>query len=169
MADPWAYEREQIESLLRLEAPATSVQRDIGVHLMPDTVAARLLYDVAVAPALWENGINVIGTVRAFDSGSEMRDVVRWLSIAEIIVADVSTGAVDLMYTIGFCHAIGRCPLLLVPRSAELPFDLRRLRHMEYEVTPVGLGSLRQRLTRAVRVFIGASRAAPGPGQTEQG
>jgi hypothetical protein len=159
MAAPSRYEREQIESLLRLEAPPPTVQRGVGLHLMPATVEAMLVYDLAVAPALWENGVNVVGTIRAFDSDSDLRDVARWVSTAEIVVADVSAGATDLMYTLGLCHGLGRCPLLLVRTSGRLPFDLRTLRHLEYEDSPEGLSALREQLTRAVRVFLTGVRA----------
>ena len=153
------YEREQIESLLRLSAPPTSVTRGVGLHLMPATVEAMLVYDLAVAPALWANGVNVIGTLHAFDSDSDLRDVARWIGTAEVILADVSAGAVDLMYTLGLCHGLGRCPLLLVRSPGRVPFDLRTLRHVEYEDSPEGLAALREQLTRAVRVFLTAARA----------
>ena len=153
------YEREQIESLLRLGAPPAEVQRGVGLHLMSSGVDAMLVYDLAVAPALWENGINVVGAIRAFDSDSDLRDVARWIATAEVVLADVSSGATDLMYTLGLCHGLGRCPLLLVRATARLPFDLRTLRHFEYDESPQGLAALREQLTRAVRVFLTASRS----------
>ena len=159
MAGPSPYEREQIESLLRLGAPPTEVQRGVGLHLMPAGVDSMLVYDLAVAPALWENGVNVVGAIRAFDSDSDLRDVARWMTSAEIVLADVSPGAFDLMYTLGLCHGLGRCPLLLVRVPGRLPFNLRALRHFDYEDSPEGLAALREQLTRAVRVFLTAARA----------
>jgi hypothetical protein len=154
-----SYEREHIESLLRLTSPPASLERGIGLYLMPATVESRLVYDLAVAPALWENGVNVVGTLGAFDSDSDLRDVARWIGTAEIVLADVSPGAIDLMYTLGVCHGLGRCPLLLVRSPGRLPFNLRMLRHFNYEDSPEGLAALREQLTRGVRVFLTASRA----------
>ena len=153
------YERMQIDSMLHPRDGA-NVQRGVAVFLAPEGAAAEHVYDAAVGPALRENGLNRVSVVRVFNSDSALVDVSRWLLTAEIVVAELSTATNgDLMYALGLAHGLGRCPLLLVQRNAELPFNLAGLRHVQYTRSQNGLLTLREDLTRAIRVFLAATRA----------
>jgi hypothetical protein len=156
------YERLQIDSLLH-PRDAAKVQPGVAVFLSPKTHSLQHLYDIAVGPALRENGLNRVDVARVFTSDSPLVEVSRWLVTAEIIIAELSTVTNgDLMYTLGLAHGLGRCPLLLVQRDAELPFNLAGLRHVQYTRSTSGLVTLREDLTRAVRVFLAAARANDG-------
>jgi hypothetical protein len=148
----------QIGSML---APlGVAVQPGVAVFLCPDGEMSTDLYECAVGPALRANGLNRVDVVRVFDSDSALVDVSRWLATAELIVAELSIPNTHLMYVLGLSHGLGRCPLLLVDRSNQLPFNLAGLRHIEYARTPPGLVTLRSDLTRAIRVFLAAARAS---------
>ena len=155
-------ERFQIDSMLQPRDGA-KVEAGVALFLCPESPSANHLYDLAVGPALRANDLNRVSVVRVFNSDSALVDVSRWLLTAEIIVAELSTATNgDLMYALGLAHGLGRCPLLLVQRHAELPFNLAGLRHVQYTRTPNGLLTLREDLTRAVRVFLAAARANDG-------
>jgi hypothetical protein len=156
------YERLQIDSLLH-PRDAAKVQPGVAVFLSPKTHSLQHLYDIAVGPALRENGLNRVDVARVFTSDSPLVEVSRWLVTAEIIIAELSAVTNgDLMYTLGLAHGLGRCPLLLVQRDAELPFNLAGLRHVQYTRSTSGLVTLREDLTRAVRVFLASARANDG-------
>ena len=156
------YERLQIDSLLH-PRDAAKVQPGVALFLSPKAHSAQYLYDMAVGPALRENGVNRIDVTRVFSSDSPLVEMSRWLLSAEIIIAELSTVTNgDLMYTLGLAHGLGRCPLLLVQHDAELPFNLAGLRHVQYTRSVSGLLTLREDLTRAVRVFLAAARANDG-------
>ena len=76
-----------------------------------------------------------------------------------MVIVDTTHLNPAVMYVLGLAHGLGRCPILLARESAaELPFDLALMRCIEYDAaTPQGAVRLRDRLTRAVRVFL-ASR-----------
>ena len=154
------YERMQIASMLH--PPGATVRVGTAVFLCPDGDALSQLYEQAVGPALRANHLNRVGVVRVFDSDSALVDVTRWLAEAELIVAELSSPNPDLMYVLGLAHGLGRCPLMLVERSNQLPFNLAGLRHVEYSRGHAGLLMLRSDLTRAVRVFLAAARASGG-------
>ena len=154
------YERMQIGSMLH--PPGGRVRDGVAVFLCPAGDAALELYEQAVAPALRDNGLNRVGVVRVFDSDSALVDVSRWLREAELVVADLSLPNPHLMYVLGLAHGLGRCPLMLADRQAELPFNLAGLRHVQYAHGAAGRMRLRSDLTRAVRVFLAAARASGG-------
>ncbi len=154
------YERMQIGSMLH--PPGATVQAGMAVFLCPEGDASEQLYERAVGPALRANQLNRVDVVRVFDSESALVDVTRALGEAELIVAELSMPNPDLMYVLGLAHGLARCPLMLVDRTNQLPFNLAGLRHVEYSRTPAGLMMLRSDLTRAARVFLAAARASAG-------
>ncbi len=152
------YERLQIESML--SPRGISVREGVALFVSSESHSSQTLYSAAVGPALRASGLNRIEVVRVFDSDSALVDVTRWIATAEVIVADLSELAGDLMYVVGLAHGLGRCPLLLVERTAGLPFNLAGLRHVEYSRGAAGLQNLRDDLTRAIRVFLAAANAS---------
>ena len=155
------YEQMQIASMLH--PPGAPVQPGVAVFLCPEGDASAELYERAVGPALRSNKLIRVDVVRVFDSDSALVDVSRWLAQAEVILADLSAPNPHLMYVLGLAHGLGRCPLMLVERTNQLPFNLAGLRHVEYARSHAGLMTLRSDLTRAVRVFLAAARAADAP------
>lgn len=153
------YERLQIESLLRSERiPRVP---GIGLCLMTEHRTSQRVFDLAVLPAMKKNGLNVVDPVVVFNSSSDLAEAVRWLQEAEVIVADLGILSADLLYILGLAHGLGRCPLLLTQNANELPFNLGALRWLEYRPDLGDLKELREHLTRAIRVFLLASKTRP--------
>ena len=151
------HEREQIEALLK--RPSSGIERGRGLFLMSQDTRAQMVYDLAVEPAIWKNDLNGRATAIAFHSDSTLADVCDWVMTSEIIVADVDPENSHLMYVLGLCHGMGRCPLLLARGRFDLPFNLREVRALEYIDTVASLRALRDELTRAIRVALMAGRA----------
>ncbi len=143
-----------------LHPPGAPVQAGVALFLCPDGEPSEQLYAQAVGPALRVNGLNRVDVIRVFDSDSALVDVTQALAKAEVIVAELSAPGADLMYVLGLAHGLARCPLMLVERTSQLPFNLAGLRHVGYTRTSAGLIALRSALTRAVRVFLAAARAS---------
>ena len=153
------YERLQIEPVLG-PAPAR-VERGAGLVLLggvAGTGKAQPVYRLAIEPALDTNGVNVRDVETAFDDAAKLAVVAGWVRRAEVIVADVSELNPVILYVLGLCHGLSRCPLLVGRADTELPFDLASLRYLRYVDDRNGLLDLREELTRAVRVFLSASR-----------
>lgn len=150
------YERLQIESLL--PGREWGIEEGNGVFLMPEEERSGRVLDAAVLPAMQKNGLNAKGAAIAFDSGASLCEVARVVQSAEVIVADVTGWNADLVYVLGVCHGLGRCPILIAAGVMELPFNLMALRSIEYSEDDKGLWELRKQLTRAIRVFLAAGR-----------
>ncbi len=152
------YERLQIETLLQPK-PAP-IARGSGLFVMPATEVCDTVYHFAVRSAFRKNEIDASQAVAVFDTDSLLADVWKYLSTIEVIVVELTTLQPELMYVLGMCHGMGRCPILIVQKGEDVPFDLRALRCIEYEPTREGFFELRENLTRAVRTFLSASRAS---------
>jgi hypothetical protein len=156
-----AYERLQIESLLQ-SAPPPAIEPGSGLAIFGDSSPyGRHVYDTAVAPAMRMAGLNRTDIVLAFDQDSTLAAVCRYVQMAEAIVADVTDQNPSVMYVLGLCHALGRCPILITGGGDEtLPFNLRALRHLRFAAHKGGLLHLREELARALRVFLAAASNA---------
>ena len=150
------YERLQIESLLQSQSPG-GVDAGVGLFLMPKVEHVQLVHDAAVLPAMRKNGLNHVAPVWVFGSDSQLREVVRWLRAAHVIVADLTYLSPDLMYVLGLAHGLGRCPILIHHEDTEVPFNLDALRCIDYRDDHDGLLELRARLSRAIRVLLSAN------------
>ena len=157
MAGTSQFERMQIESVF---APKL---RDIkvgsGLYLMPDSDPDRQVFEIAVNPAMQKNEINVGTIIVAFDSDSFLSQVAQYIQVSEIVIAEVSEHNPHVLYVLGMCHGMGRCPLLVTRDASNLPFGLQCLRWVQYKNDQRGLVWLREELTRAIRVFLAAARA----------
>src|SRR3954447_26981680 len=105
------------------------------------------------------NGIEAHKAEDIYQPGSILAQVWRCIRTAEVIVADVSGINPNVIYELGLCYGLHRCPILLVRDPAELPFNLRSLRYIKYENTVAGAELLKTELTRAIQEFLAAARA----------
>jgi hypothetical protein len=152
------YERDLIAAFLPRSTPP--MEPGVALVLMPDTIAHREIYWAAISPALTECGFRPASRGEAFDSRSSLDVAMRCVNNAEVIVADVTGGNADVLYMLGLCHGLGRCPLLISQDPATLPLGLGGMRCVEYIDDPPGHQWLREHLTRALRVFLAAAEAS---------
>jgi hypothetical protein len=160
MAGISRYEREEIRSVLCPKR--RSIVPGHAVHLCPTTYRASKIFDAAVLPAFHANDLHAVNPQAVFDSDSAIASACKHLQSAEIILADLTGLVPDVLYVLGLAHALGRCPLLLTDNHpAQLPFDLRALRCLQYDPNESGLRRLREELTRALRTFLACTRVKP--------
>ena len=155
------YESLQIQSLLQHD-PARPIEEGVGLFIFPAGGDGRTLFDLAVLPAMRKNGLNHTAVREVFHDASMLADVCRTVQTAQVIVVDLDDLNPAVMYVLGLCHGLRRCPILLTRDATTLPFNLAALRYVEYTSLKPGYFTLRDRLERALRVFIAATRAAPG-------
>jgi hypothetical protein len=84
-----------------------------------------------------------------------MEDIWKGISTAAVVIADLTTRNPNVFYELGLVHTVGKNFILLTQDIADLPFDLRRYRCIEYEDNADGYESLRKGLH---------SRLEAGPG-----
>ena len=152
------YERLLIDALLLLPSPPRPIEPGAGLFVGPCDWNHKMVFDVGVLPAMRKNDLNGSELRVVFDDLSSLADVAQHVQSAEVIVADVSELNPSVMYVLGLCHGLGRCPIVMTRRIGELPFNLRQLRNIEYELVGEGLFELRERLERVLRVFLLGAR-----------
>jgi hypothetical protein len=151
------FERLQIDAVL-LNQPR-DIETGAGLFVSPADADAKVVLDLAVLPAMRRNRLNARGLQVVFHDASVLADVCRFILTAELVVIDLAALNPAVLYVLGLSHGVGRCPILLAPKSEYLPFNLEAFRLVRYEPTKGGLFELRERLERVLRVFLVGSRA----------
>ena len=159
MPGPSEYEKLQIGSLLGQRNYL--IHPGLGIFLMPVTDASDYVFRTAVRPAMHAAGLATQQMEALFTSSTALVDVVGWLSRAEVIVVELSNFNSDVAYALGLAHAMGRCPIMIARAPLDLPFNLEALRCIRYKTDLQGIYELREELTRALRIFLAASRSNP--------
>jgi hypothetical protein len=165
MAGVSDYERSLIDAVLGQRDPRDPrdpqprIEPGLALVLLPFNERRERLQQVAIDPALRRNHLNVRGLRVVFDDETPLPIVADWLDRAEVVIADVSELNAAVLYLLGLCHGLRRCPILLAAEPHELPFDLGALRCLRYrDDDRESLYELRENLARALRVFLAASR-----------
>jgi len=84
---------------------------------------------------------------------SVIKDVLRNLTEAELVIADISGNNANVFYELGLAHAV-RCdqPVFLITQNIpDMPIDLKSFRCIEYTLSKPGLSELQDKLIRVIR------------------
>ncbi|WP_433327410.1 hypothetical protein [Spirillospora sp. CA-294931] len=87
------------------------------------------------------------------DLGEITEQVRRYLSEADLVIADVSGANANVMYELGMRHATGR-PTILLGERGQLPFNIAAVRTIQFEREPNGLISARKVLERTLKAVL---------------
>ena len=92
--------------------------------------------------------------VRADDlSGAEtiVNEIWSFISHAAVVIADCTGRNPNVFYEIGIAHTVGVPVILIAQDLADVPFDLRHQRVIDYRYTPPGMKDFEQSLTDALK------------------
>jgi hypothetical protein len=102
--------------------------------LAPFDPEPTVVYEQLILPALEAAGYEVH---RADDLGTHqniIKDIVRSIEGAALVVADLTGPNPNVMYEVGLAHALGRPVVLVARKISEIPFDIRPYRAIPYSV-----------------------------------
>ncbi|MBC7909515.1 MAG: hypothetical protein H7Y30_03380 [Pyrinomonadaceae bacterium] len=101
--------------------------------IMPFDPEFNSIYEQLIKPSLEEAGYEVSRADSFLDQQNILSDIVRGITTADLIVADLTTNNPNVFYELGLCHGL-RIPTVLVAQSIEeVPFDLRSYKIQIYE------------------------------------
>ena len=107
--------------------------------LMPFKADMLPVYEDHVKPICASMGLTARRADDFFTAHSVVQDIWKAIVSARSIVADCTDRNPNVFYEIGLAHTIGKPTVLLTQRAEDIPFDLRHLRYIEYQLTPRGM------------------------------
>ncbi len=123
--------------------------------LMPFDEGFRKIYDLVICPALESAGYDITRADSELDQQNVLKDVVRGIAMADLVIVDLTTRNANVLYELGLSHALGRNTVLLAQSMDEVPFDLRSYRIVRYSTEFDEIDTLKEQL-----VEIGKRHAA---------
>ena len=83
-----------------------------------------------------------------------MGDVWTAICRSRIIIADCTGRNPNVFYEIGIAHTVGKPVILIAQNSKDVPFDLRHIRYIPYEYTPVGIKRFESVLANTIQTEL---------------
>jgi nucleoside 2-deoxyribosyltransferase len=89
-----------------------------------------------------------------FGSNVIMEDILKSISAADVILADLTRKNANVFYEVGICHALANPVLLLAQSIDDVPFDLRHRRVLLYDYSPRGCKRLESTLRQNMKAVL---------------
>lgn len=100
--------------------------------LMPFAEEFTAVYEKLIKPSLEDVGYEVLRADSFLHQQNILRDIVKGIATADLIIAEVTIANPNVFYELGICHGL-RKPTVLLTQSIEgVPFDLRGYRVQVY-------------------------------------
>jgi hypothetical protein len=100
--------------------------------LMPFDTEFTAIYEQLIKPSLEVVGYEVARADSFLHQQNILRDIVKGIATADLIIAEVTTPNPNVFYELGICHGLRKPTVLLTQSIDEVPFDLRGYRVQVY-------------------------------------
>jgi hypothetical protein len=118
-------------------------------------------YQDIYSPAIKEAGFEPIRADELFTTGSVVEQIWEQIEKAELLLADLTGKNPNVFYELGLAHAAGKPVIFAAAHVDDVPFDLRHLRVIIYDIRePEWASKLKKNVTDYVR------NAAKDPGKS---
>lgn len=91
-------------------------------------------YEDIYYPAIRESGLEPRRADSVFHSGSVMEHIWEEIQKSKVLVADLTGKNPNVFYELGLAHASGKPVVFVTGNLEDVPFDLRHLRVIEYDI-----------------------------------
>jgi hypothetical protein len=128
---------------------------DICFVMMPFGGWFDRYYQDIYVPAIKEAGLEPVRADELFSTGSVMEQTWDQIEKARVLLADLTDKNPNVFYELGLAHAAKKPVVFTAARIDDVPFDLRHLRVIVYEVRePEWASKLRKLITEYLRNTI---------------
>lgn len=135
-------------------APNKKYTYDLFV-LMPFTDDLKPVYEYLLKKVAKTLNLSVARADDFYSQNSIMQHEI-WsaINLASIVVADCTGKNPNVFYEIGIAHTIGKPVILVTQNQDDVPFDLRHIRYIKYELTKPGMIKFESTLTTTIVEII---------------
>lgn len=144
-------DRQSEERRTPVVPPAESTARqflDTCFVLMPFGGWYDRYYEELYKPAIKEAGLEPMRADDLFSTGSVMEQIWEQVNKAKVLLAELTGRNANVFYELGLSHARGKPVVFIAGAVDDVPFDLRHLRVITYDVNDPSWGkSLRESIT----------------------
>ncbi|HCW63617.1 MAG: hypothetical protein ABGW88_18150 [Leeuwenhoekiella sp.] len=119
--------------------------------VMPFSMLYQIEYENIIKPCLEELHIKCIRGDEIYSKQRIMDDIWDSIKSCRFVIAELTGKNPNVLYEIGLAHAIGKPVIILTRNSDDVPFDLKDLRYLYYDVNdPFWGNNLKKGLTNLI-------------------
>ena len=124
------------EALKKLEKAVTLDAGDSCFVMMPFAAPLGNYYEKVYKPAIEKAGLKPVrADAEIFGTGKIMDQVWSGINAAKVLVAEMTTRNPNVFYELGLAHALKKPVVLVSSNEGDVPFDLKHIRVIYYDVT----------------------------------
>lgn len=102
--------------------------------VMPFSTLFQVEYEKIIQPALNELNIECVRGDEIYTQQSIIEDIWNSIRKCRFVLAELTGKNPNVLYEIGLAHAIGKPIVIITRNSDDVPFDLKALRYLFYDV-----------------------------------
>ena len=124
------------EVLKKLGKSVAVDANDTCFVMMPFAVPLGNYYEKVYKPAIEKAGLKPVrADTEIFGAGKIMDQVWSGINTAKVLVAELTTRNPNVFYELGLAHALKKPVVLVSSNESDVPFDLKHIRVIYYDVT----------------------------------
>lgn len=91
-------------------------------------------YNNIIRPAIEMAGLKCIRGDEIYSKPQVTADIWKALRSSRIVIAELSGKNINVFYELGLAHAIGKPTIIITRNEKDVPFDLKALRYLYYDI-----------------------------------
>ena len=131
--------------------PDKKIICDIFV-IMPFDTKLTPVYEDHISKVCKNIGLDCMRADLTLNTGTIVNDIWSLIYNAQIIICDCTGKNPNVFYELGIAHALGKKTICITQNSADIPFDIKHLRYIEYEYTPRGMIEFENKLEEYIAI-----------------
>lgn len=121
---------------------------------MPFSEQLKPLYDEVINPRATAEGFEVVRIDEVSRPGIIFKDIQNEIADASVVVGEISEANGNVLYELGYAHALNKPTILLARRGQKLPFDISSYRVIFYDDSIAGKPALDRSLTNHLQSIL---------------
>ena len=102
--------------------------------IMPFGPSYQTEYERIIRPAVEESGLLSIRADEIYSRPQITADIWKSLRSARIVIAELTGRNTNVFYEVGLAHALGKPVIIITRNEDDVPFDLKALRYLFYNI-----------------------------------
>jgi nucleoside 2-deoxyribosyltransferase len=112
------------------------------------------IYEDVVRKAIEDAGLKCFRADEVYSNQVITEDIIREIYNSIVVVADLTELNPNVLYEVGFAHAIGKEVIIIARQGTNVPFDVRARRYIMYGITARKTQALKDTLTMTLNNVV---------------
>lgn len=121
------------------------------------------IYHDLLVPSLEASGFEVSRADSMLDQRNILKDIIRGIDSADLIIAELTSLNANVMYELGIAHGLEKPTILLAQSIEDVPFDLRSYRVIPYSTHFKEVGALQEKIQKIATSLIEETASFENP------